>query len=281
MPFYRPFKANKEADGSEKPSTFALAMATEKKTKYVKQEYEATYTGNKPILVVMTDEALMEMENKKKFSTGNHPVEALVPMLHFKDAGFTFDFATLTGGDCKLEMWAFPKKDENVKAIYEELKEQMDDPKKLADIPNLDEYSAIFVPGGHGCMINLPHSKELGRLLHYAHDNAIPTVTLCHGPGTLLSTKEYSEFAYNGYEMMCFTDKTDKMTPSIGYLPGAMPWQCQASLEKEGVTIMNKTEKGDVHVYKELITGDSPYASHNLGVKAAPIVVKWANENRA
>ena len=281
MPFYRPFTAQKEADGGEKPSSFALMMATEKKTKYVKQEYEATYTGSKPILVVMTDESLMEMGNKKKFSTGNHPIEALVPMLHFKDAGFTFDFATLTGGDCKFEMWAFPGKDKNVKAIYDELKEQMDDPKKLADIPNLDEYSAIFVPGGHGCMINLPKSKDLGRLLHYAHDNQIPTVTLCHGPGTLLSTEEHAEFAYDGYEMCCFTDATDKMTPSIGYLPGAMPWKPQAELEKRGVKIMNKKETGQVHVFKELITGDSPVASHNLGVKAAPIVVKWANEHRA
>jgi len=28
------------------------------------------------------------MKNGKKFSTGNHPVEMLVPMLHFKKAGF-------------------------------------------------------------------------------------------------------------------------------------------------------------------------------------------------
>ena len=30
------------------------------------------------------------MKNDKFFSTGNHPIEALVPMLHLKNAGFDF-----------------------------------------------------------------------------------------------------------------------------------------------------------------------------------------------
>jgi len=282
--FKNPIKAQEEADGSFKPSPFALMMATEKKTKYAKQEYETTYTGSKPILVVCTDEALMEMENKVKFSTGNHPVEMLVPMLHFRDAGFTFDYATQTGGACLLEMWAFPKKDKNVTDLHNEQKERMDKPKKLEDISNLDEYAAIFIPGGHGCMINLPKSKDLGRLLHDAHSKSIPTVTLCHGPGTFLSASVEGAgdgFPYEGYEMNCFTDKTDEFTPSIGYLPGPMPWRAQESLQKLGVTIKNKKETGAVHVDREVISGDSPYAAHNLGVKAAPIVVEWANKNRA
>jgi molecular chaperone Hsp31 and glyoxalase 3 len=222
------------------------------------------------------------MKNDKVFSTGNHPVEMLVPMLHFRDAGFTFDIATASGGPVKLEMWAYPTKDENVKSLHEDIKSMMEAPKKLSDITSLDDYSAIFIPGGHGCMINLPTCAALGALLHIAHDKGLPTVTLCHGPSALLSTCAEgtgTEFAYKGYESMCFTDKTDAFTPKLGYLPGPMPWKCQESIEKLGVKVLNTDEKGAVHQDRELITGDSPTAANNLGVFAAPILVKYATDN--
>lgn len=282
--FRNPFRAQSNEDGSYRPSSFALAVATSKKTDYVKQEYALKYEGNKAILVVCTDESLMKMENDVLFSTGNHPVEMFVPMLHFRDAGFSFDFATVAGDSVKLEMWAFPKADKNVIHIHEEVKPKLEHPKKISDITSIDDYSAIFIPGGHGCLINLPKSVELGRLLHQAHEKELPIVTLCHGPGVLLSTgleDVQSEFAYKGYKMMCFTDKTDAMSPSIGYLPGKMPWKCQEMLEKNGVEILNTKESGDVKVDREVISGDSPYASHNLGIIAAPILVEYANINKS
>ena len=79
---------------------------------------------------------------------------------------------------------------------------------------------------------------------------------------------------------MYFTDKTDAMTPKIGYTPGPMPWKCQETLEKESVTILNTKETGAVNEDRELITGDSPYAANELGVVAAPIAAEWATEHR-
>eukprot|EP00978_Attheya_sp_CCMP212_P032591 scaffold128067_cov57-Attheya_sp.AAC.1 len=272
------------ADGVFDPSSFTLMMGTSKTTKYKKQAYDDAhkYTGSKPILVVCTDESRMPMKNEKVFSTGNHPVEMLVPMLHFRDAGFTFDIATATGGAVKLEMWAYPTKDENVKKLHEGIKSMMESPKKLSGITSLDDYAAVFIPGGHGCMINLPKSAALGNLLHIAHERGLPTVTLCHGPSALLSTCAEGtgkEFAYAGYKSMCFTDKTDAFTPKVGYLPGPMPWKCQESIEKVGVKVLNTSETGAVHQDRELITGDSPTAANNLGVFAAPILAKYAIDN--
>lgn len=266
-------------DGDYGPSSFTMAVATSAKTKYVKQEYKETYTGVAPILVVCTDEGRMEMKNGKVFNTGNHPVEMLVPMLHFRDAGFKFDIATATGKPVVLEMWAYPSKDENVIALHKEIVKMMESPKKLENI-SLDMYSAIFIPGGHGAMLNLPSSIPLGKLLSQAHQKGLPTVTLCHGPSALLSTAlEGKSFAFDGYSSMCFTDKTDAFTPSIGYLPGPMPWKCQEALEKKGLKVINKKETGATNVDRELITGDSPDAAHNLGVVAAPILIQYANKN--
>ena len=58
-----------------------------------------------------------------------------------------------------------------------------------------------------------------GKLLNIAHERALPTVTLCHGPSVYLSTalegagSKDGACAYTGYKTMCFTDKTDAFTP--------------------------------------------------------------------
>lgn len=282
MGWLRPFTAQKRSDDdSYDPSPFTLKMGTSSTTSYVAQKYDDKSIGDKTILVVCTDDGKLEMKNGKVFNTGNHPVEMLVPMLHFRDAGFSFDIVTASGGSVVLEMWAYPENDDNVKEFHESIKPMMEKPKKISDIEGIDDYSAIFIPGGHGVMKNLPTNVELGKLLHLAHEKGLPTVTLCHGPAALLSTgvKETEKsFAYKGYKAMCFTDKTDKMTPSIGYLPGHMPWKCQEALEKEGITVVNKKETGAVTQDQELITGDSPAAAHNLGVFAAPILRKYVLE---
>lgn len=254
-------------------------MATESKTKYVKQTYTAKYQGDKPVLVVCTDEGLLPMKNGKIFNTGNHPIEMLLPMLHMRDAGFTFDIATEHGNPVVLEMWAYPGKDKNVIALHDDVRAMMEKPKKIEDIANLDDYAAIFVPGGHGALCHLHQSVALGKLLNIAHERALPTVTLCHGPACFLSTflegTGRTECAYKGYRSMCFTDKTDAFTPKVGYIPGLVPWQVQAKIEEAGVTVVNKGENGAVIQDRELITGDSPKAGHNLGVLAAPLMVKY------
>ena len=101
------------------------------KTDYEKISYNK-YKGMKSkILVIFTEQKNMKMQNGKLFSTGNHPVEALLPMLHLKNAGFDFEIVTPTGKPVVFEMWAFPEKDENVKAIYDEYKATFEKPKKL------------------------------------------------------------------------------------------------------------------------------------------------------
>ena len=67
------------------------------------------------------------------FSTGNHPIEALVPMLHLKNAGFDFEIVTPTGKPVVFEMWAFPNEDENVKTIYNKYKTKFEEHRKLEE----------------------------------------------------------------------------------------------------------------------------------------------------
>ena len=58
-----------------------------------------------------------QMKNGKFFSTGNHPVETLLSMLHIDKASFEIDVTTLSGNYAKLEMWAMPNEDKEVMAV--------------------------------------------------------------------------------------------------------------------------------------------------------------------
>ncbi|MEZ9524632.1 glyoxalase III HchA [Enterovibrio norvegicus] len=265
----------RESDGSYSPSKLALKLATSDKTDYESVTYRQ-YQGNRSkVLVIFTEQKNMQMQNGKKFSTGNHPVEALLPMLHLKNAGFDFDIVTPTGKPVIFEMWAFPNKDDNVVALFDEYKSRFEQPGSLADFVNTsfsesDAYAAVFIPGGHGAMLGIPEDINVGKALHWANDNGLFTITLCHGPGALLATSlEGNEFLYAGYKMAVFPDSVDDVTPKIGYLPGKMPWGLSKKLESLGVTLMNTKSDKTVCLDRQLITGASPMAADALGKLAA------------
>jgi molecular chaperone Hsp31 and glyoxalase 3 len=269
-----------EPDGSYRPSKVALKLGTVAKTDFENISY-TKYKGKKSkILVIFTEQKNMKMQNGKLFSTGNHPVEALLPMLHLKNAGFDFEIVTPTGKPVIFEMWAFPNKDEQVKAIYKEYKSSFEQPKKLQNfidtsLNDTASYAAVFVPGGHGAMLGIPEDENVGKVLNWAHENDLFTVSLCHGPGSFLTTTlNNQKFIYEGYNMAVFPDSVDKMTPKIGYLPGQMPWALSEELKKLGANVVNTKSDKTVCLDRKLITGASPLASNELGKLAANTLLK-------
>ena len=271
---------NLEADGSYSPSKLALKLATVDNTDFENVSY-TKYEGNKSkILVIFTEQKNMKMQNGKLFSTGNHPVETLVPMLHLKNAGFDFEIATPTGKPVVLEMWAFPEKDEQVKSLYNEYKSSFERPKNLQDfaatsLSAQESYAAVFVPGGHGAMLGIPEDKNVRKILNWAHEKELFTITLCHGPAALLATTlNDQKFLYAGYNMAVFPHSVDKMTPKIGYLPGQVPWELSEKLASLGATIVNTKADKTVCLDRKLITGASPLAANELGKLAAETLLK-------
>lgn len=269
-----------ESDGSYSPSKVALKLATSPKTDFENISYQKYQGQQSKILVIFTEQKNMTMKNGKMFSTGNHPVESLVPMLHLKNAGFDFEIATPTGKPVIFEMWAFPYKDEYVNAIYNEYKSDFANPKNLQEFVDTsftksESYAAVFVPGGHGAMLGIPEDKNVGKILNWAHENDLFTITLCHGPGSLLATTLGNQkFLYEGYEMAVFPDSVDKQTPMIGYLPGHMPRGLSEKLKSLGAKIVNTKSDNTVCLDRKLITGASPLASNELGKLAANTLLK-------
>lgn len=264
------------------PSDYSLSIYTSPVTNFDGFKFDKSYSGGEyKVLMIATDERYLQMANNKYFSTGNHPVETLLPMLHIDGAGFEIDIATLSGNSVKLEMWAMPEKDESVMNFYNKYLNKFENPLKLDTI--LDQvtaedspYLGVFIPGGHGALINLPESKEVKDVLKWALNNDKKIITLCHGPAALLAGAiDEKEFLFKGYEMTVFPDSIDEgANQEIGYMPGKLKWLLAEKLESLGVKILNEAISGQVHIDRNLITGDSPLAANNLGIVVADELLK-------
>lgn len=256
------------------PSFFSRKAMVTTKTDYSKKKYdEGNKDTRKKILVLCTEERYMTMKNGKKFSTGNHPVETLVPILHFDQAGFDVDFYTPTGGTVKFEMWAMPYEDEHFGKILEKYNTQFSNPHSLQDFvadttKSYVNYVAVFIPGGHGAMLGLPENNDVKELIKWVIAENKFMLTICHGPAALLSAAQgidENEFPYKGYKINSFPDEMDQILPQSGYQPGEMPWLYGEKLKQLGVEILNRKISGDCHVDRKLITADSPLAADKFG----------------
>lgn len=287
------------------PSDYSLAKFTAPTTGAQQPSYPAPYKGPKKVLMIGTQERYLPVEDGKFFSSGNHPVETLLPIAHLDAAGFEIEIATPSGDHVKLEDWAFPQADKVVKAAYAKYKEKLENPLDLrAVVKNSglgagSDYVAVFVPGGHAALNDIPLSRDVGTILNQALENDKFVITLCHGPGCLLSAavaktpedalaqkgalnfadpEKLSGLAPNpfaGYETCVFPDAIDSgVLPEIGYLPAPMLWMAGDALGKAGLKVLPSPELGRVHKDRHLLTGDSPLAADKLGNLAAETLLE-------
>lgn len=269
------------------PSIAALKSVVKNVSNYNPTQFKHPYHGTKlKVLVIGTESDMLLMENGKKFLTGNHPIEMFVPLLHLQNAGFDFDFATPTGKPIKLENWAFPLEDKNIQKIYKKYQSKINHPLNLKDIAkNLDknsDYIAVFIPGGHGVLIDLPESLAVKKVIQWSKDFDKYMITICHGPAAFLATDlgdSFENYPYSGYKIAAFPDGMDKLLPAMGYLPGRMPMYYGEELKKIGISVINKMVTGYVNKDRKLLSGDGPLAANKLGKLAALELLKSISNN--
>lgn len=118
------------------PSPYSLGQYVPARTDYDGAEHEGQAAGRWKILVVGTDERYLPMGNGRLFSTGNHPVETLLPLVHLEAAGFGIDVATVSGNPVKLEWWATPAEDPTVHDTLDRLLPRFRTPRPLSEVVN-------------------------------------------------------------------------------------------------------------------------------------------------
>jgi putative intracellular protease/amidase/ketosteroid isomerase-like protein len=122
----------------------------------------------------------------------------------------------------------------------------------------LEEFDAVFVPGGHGSMVDLSDNPDAGRLLAALCRKGALVAALCHGPAVLLSAPERADglWLFDGYRMTSFTDDEEGRTR-----PGrlGMAWLLDTALKNAGAVFDDGPAAWASHVVvdRNLITGQN------------------------
>jgi len=273
-------KRSADESASFYPSAGSRAQGTPCMTGFKELNVEKPYEGEKKILLLGTSKFLLPCTNGKLFNTGHHSTETLVPMYHFDKAGFKFDVATEDGAPLALEEWTFPLAEgyeDKLHEIRSKVQQQLEMPRKYSDISeSLDGYAAVFIPGGHGPLIDMHTQEPLGRLLRSAHAKGLTTISLCHGPTALRAAAVGGDFPYKDYKIAVFPDAVDKTSPSFGYLPGPLRAEdtAESHLKDLGCKVQNTEMDDTVVVDRELITGASQLAAQKVAEAAVQVLVE-------
>jgi putative intracellular protease/amidase len=216
------------------------------------------------ILFVLTGADRWTLADGTPHPTGFWAEEAVVPYRALKSAGHEIVVATPGGVVPPVDRASLApevnggqeRADEMARAV--EGMAELRAPVKLSEV-DLDDFAAVFYPGGHGPMEDLAVDADSGRLLAAALDSGKPLAVVCHGPAALLAAvRADGSNAFAGYRAAAFTNAEEIQ----GGLAERAAWLLQDRLTEAGVDV-RAAEPWAPHVVvdRNLITGQNPASS--------------------
>jgi putative intracellular protease/amidase len=159
-------------------------------------------------------------------------------------------------------------------------------PTRISDVvaSGLDQYDAVFVPGGHGPMMDLLDDPDAGTVLRYFHKTSKPTAVLCHGGISLLAALPNSTevvaalsagdpagagakaqgWIYSGYKMTVFSTAEEQQREPLE-IGGKVLFYPDFALRTAGGDVSVVTPwQSYVLQDRELISGQNPFSDRAL-----------------
>ena len=234
------------------------------------------------ILVVASSQDQMELADKSIMNVGFFLNEFAVPTEYLAEQGYQIVLATPSGQMPVMDKNSNDKKffngDDAARAKAVNFVNSLSAISLKDAINNgLDQYDAVFVPGGHAPMTDLMQDKDLGTILRYFHEKQKPTAFICHGPVAMLSAlpdpaayrqalvshdvkgamAAAKDWIYSGYEMTVLSDAEE--WPGEVAKGTEMPFHVEQALQIAGGKMRVDGMYGSHVVHdRELITGQNP-----------------------
>ncbi|MFE7861048.1 type 1 glutamine amidotransferase domain-containing protein [Streptomyces sp. NPDC057403] len=222
------------------------------------------------ILFVMTGADHWTLADGTLHPTGFWAEEAVAPYEAFKAAGHEIVVATPGGvvptvdkGSLAAEVNGGQENADRIAGVLDAA-EELRNPIRLEDV-DLDDYAAVFYPGGHGPMEDLAVNPESGRLLTSALQSGKPLGVVCHAPAALLAaTGADGANTFAGYRVAAFTNAEETQA---GFADKAK-WLLQDRLTDAGVQVQaGEPWAPNVVVDRNLVTGQNPASSAPLAAE--------------
>ena len=222
--------------------------------------------STKRILMVLTSHARMGDSGK---ATGLWAEEFAEPYYLFTDAGHTVEIATPAGGQVPFDPNSLKPQGENGGAVDRMLADRVVMERLAATARTTQfkasDFDAIFLPGGHGTMWDLPADAALAQLLQDAAGSGRIVAAVCHGPAGLVAAQDKNgRPLVAGRKVSAFTDEEEA---AVG-LQSVVPFALETRLRELGAEI-DKVAPWQAHAVRDgfLITGQNPQSSRLVAEK--------------
>ncbi|GAA3413093.1 type 1 glutamine amidotransferase domain-containing protein [Paenibacillus hodogayensis] len=122
-----------------------------------------------------------------------------------------------------------------------------------------NQFDAIFLPGGHGTMFDLPNSTKLQQLLRQFYENHKTIAAVCHGPAGLVGVNlSNGQPLIAGKRVNAFTNLEEELT-SLG---ADLPFLLESKIRELGaIYVAAPNWSSHVEMDGNLITGQNPQST--------------------
>ncbi|WP_176732635.1 type 1 glutamine amidotransferase domain-containing protein [Streptomyces sp. MnatMP-M17] len=227
------------------------------------------------ILFIVSSATYWVLKDGTRHATGYWAEEFANPYKELTDAGHEVVVATPGGTTPNVDMMSLRPSMAggeqgalDLEAIIRDA-EVMRRPLQLSDV-RLEDYDAVYVPGGHGPMADLSLDADAGRLLTAQLASGNPLFIVCHGPASMLSTRIHGVSPFKGYKVTCFTNDEEE---EVGLAP-RVTWLLETDLKEKVGVHFSRGPVWEPYMVEDrnLVTGQNPHSAAVLGERMLEIL---------
>lgn len=218
------------------------------------------------VLFVVTGASYWTLKDGTRHPTGYWAEEFAAPYRELTTAGHQIVVATPKGVVPHVDVMSLRPSMAGGEEVARELEEilrsaeELRRPIELASA-RLEDYDAVYYPGGHGPMEDLWQDADSGRLLAAALASGKPLAIVCHAPVAMMATRHNGASPFAGYRVTAFTNDEED---AVGLRERAR-WTAEDELVKMGVDF-SRGEMWRPYTVKDrnLFTGQNPASAGPL-----------------
>lgn len=202
-----------------------------------------------------------DMENTGS-KTGLWLGEFTEPYYIFKENGYEVDIASPSGEKTPIDPLSLLTKNitpSNRKFNNDSVvRKALESPKKLRDI-DVQDYDALFFPGGHGPLWDLAKDTESGKIILEFLNQGKYVAAVCHGPAALLSAEKLQPGLLKDRKITAYSNLEER----LAFRMNNIPYRLEDELKKAGAVFKTSAIPFVSHIEKDglFITGQNPMAA--------------------
>jgi len=220
------------------------------------------------VLIPVTNHATL---GDTEQANGTYAPELTHVLNELKNAGIDYDIASINGGKAPLYGTDIEGDDVNNAILADEsFQNRINNTLPVREV-NIDNYDAVFYPGGFGLLSDLAENTELAQLSAKHYENGGIIAAVCHGPAALLPiTLSNDEPLLAKVSVTGFTREEEIDFGTIEHIPFLLE---EALARKAGRYSKVQPWGSLVIEDNNVITGQNPASAHGVG---AALVQKLA-----